>query len=109
GGPTDGRDPGGGPRKSSRRIARGACAVDLAAVERFLKGLQDDIVARLETLDGTAFRRDAWQRPEGGGGISCALDDGPVLERAGVGFSYVHGDQLPSSASASRPELAGRS
>ena len=83
--------------------------MDLAAVERFLTGLQDDIVARLAALDGGAFRRDAWQRPQGGGGITCMLEDGALFERAGVGFSHVHGEGLPPSASASRPELAGRS
>jgi coproporphyrinogen III oxidase len=83
--------------------------VDLPLVERFLAGLQDGIVARLAALDGAAFRRDAWQRPQGGGGLTCVLEDGALFERAGVGFSHVHGEGLPASASASRPELAGRS
>ena len=81
--------------------------MDLAAVEAFLRQLQDDIVARFSELDGAAFRRDVWQRPQGGGGISCILEDGKVFERAGVGYSHVHGGALPPSASASRPELAG--
>ncbi len=83
--------------------------MDLPLVERFLAGLQDGIVARLAALDGAAFRRDAWQRPQGGGGLTCVLEDGALFERAGVGFSHVHGEGLPASASASRPELAGRS
>ena len=83
--------------------------MELTAVESFLKGLQDEIVARLAALDGQPFRRDAWQRPQGGGGLTCILEDGALFERAGVGFSHVHGKDLPPSASAARPELAGRS
>ena len=57
---------------------------------------------------GEPFRRDEWTRPEGGGGISRMIEDGTVLERGGVNFSHVAGDRLPPSATAHRPELAGR-
>jgi coproporphyrinogen III oxidase len=83
--------------------------VDLPAVQAYLTGLQDTIVAHLSALDGQTFRRDAWQRPRGGGGISCILEEGALFERAGVGYSHVYGNDLPHSASAARPELAGRS
>ena len=83
--------------------------MDVEAVKRFFLGLQDTIVARLAELDGTPFLRDEWTRPEGGGGITRLIEDGGVFERAGVNFSHVHGASLPPSASASRPELAGRS
>jgi coproporphyrinogen III oxidase len=83
--------------------------VDVAAVKQFLVGLQQAIVARLAQIDGKAFRRDEWTRPEGGGGITQSLEEGGVFERAGVNFSQVLGANLPPSASASRPELAGRS
>jgi coproporphyrinogen III oxidase len=82
--------------------------VDSAAVHAYLTGLQDRVVAVLEAVDGRTFRSDAWTRPEGGGGVSRILEEGNVFERAGVGFSRVHGPRLPPSASASRPELAGR-
>jgi coproporphyrinogen III oxidase len=82
--------------------------VDSAPVHAFLAGLQDDIVARLEALDGHGFRRDGWSRPEGGGGTSCLIEEGGLFERGGVNFSRVQGPRLPPSASASRPELAGR-
>ena len=82
--------------------------MDSPAVERFLQSLQHSIVSQLEMLDGTAFRRDAWQRPLGGGGLTCILEDGKLFERAGVGFSRIHGPHLPPSASAARAELAGR-
>ncbi|MFN0316234.1 MAG: oxygen-dependent coproporphyrinogen oxidase [Burkholderiales bacterium] len=77
-------------------------------VRSFLLELQQRIVTRLEELDGKPFRRDAWDRPEGGGGLSCLLEEGNLFERAGVSFSHVLGSALPPSASASRPELAGR-
>ncbi|HEX9673196.1 MAG TPA: oxygen-dependent coproporphyrinogen oxidase [Burkholderiales bacterium] len=83
--------------------------MDVEAVTRFLTGLQQTIVASLSGVDGRDFRRDEWSRPEGGGGVAQVLEDGGVFERAGVNFSHVHGRSLPPSASASRPELAGRS
>ena len=83
-------------------------AFDTAAVKTYLLDLQARIVAALETADGLPFRTDAWERPEGGGGISRLIEEGQVLERGGVNFSHVLGTQLPPSASAHRPELAGR-
>ena len=77
-------------------------------VREFLTELQELIVERLEQLDGMRFRRDAWQRPEGGGGLTCLIEEGNLFERGGVNFSHVMGAALPPSASASRPELAGR-
>jgi coproporphyrinogen III oxidase len=82
--------------------------MDLAPARDYFTGLQDRIVRGLEGIDRRPFRRDAWQRPEGGGGTSCLIEDGNVLERGGVNFSHVKGDRLPSSATATRPQLAGR-
>ena len=76
----------------------------------FLERLQSDICTGLEALDGSErFREDAWTRPAGGGGRSRVLRDGGVFEQAGVNFSHVMGPGLPASATAHRPELAGRS
>jgi coproporphyrinogen III oxidase len=75
----------------------------------FFTGLQARIVQRLEEVDGARFRRDEWQRPEGGGGLSCVMEEGNVLERGGVNYSRVFGGGLPASATAARPELSGRS
>ncbi len=83
--------------------------MDIAAVKSYLTGLQQAIVDRLEVLDGGRFIRDEWQRPQGGGGITRLIENGALFERGGVGFSHVFGDNLPPSASAARPELAGRS
>ena len=82
--------------------------MNLAAVEEYFTALQATVVARLEALDGGKFRNDAWSRPEGGGGLTRLLEEGQVFERAGVNYSRVQGASLPASASASRPQLAGR-
>jgi coproporphyrinogen III oxidase len=82
--------------------------MDLSPVREYLVGLQARIVARLEAIDGREFRRDAWQRPGGGDGVSCVIERGNVFERGGVNFSHVEGDRLPSSATAARPQLSGR-
>ena len=79
-----------------------------AAVRDYLTGLQQGVVAELEKLDGQSFRGDSWVRPEGGGGITRVLEEGGLFERGGVNYSSVHGSSLPPSASASRPQLAGR-
>jgi coproporphyrinogen III oxidase len=78
------------------------------SVRDYMIGLQDRIVAELERIDGHRFRSDRWERGEGGGGESRIIEDGNVFERGGVNFSKVHGERLPPSASAARPELAGR-
>ena len=84
--------------------------VDVNRVKEYLTHLQDSICDVLEQEDGTGlFREDAWQREEGGGGRSRVLADGTIFESAGINFSHVHGVSLPSSATAHRPELAGRS
>jgi coproporphyrinogen III oxidase len=82
--------------------------VNLAAVHDYFRGLQSAIVSGLEALDGGRFRADPWTRAEGGGGESRILEDGALFERAGVNFSRVQGASLPPSATAARPQLAGR-
>jgi len=82
---------------------------DIKAVKQYLLGLQEHICSELEQEDGGGrFQEDAWDRPQGGGGRSRVLSDGAVFEQAGVNFSHVFGEQLPASATAHRPELAGR-
>ena len=82
--------------------------MDIASVRDYFTGLQDRIVGELEAVEGAPFLRDAWDRPQGGGGISRLIEDGKVFERGGVNFSHVMGEQMPISATAHRPELAGR-
>jgi coproporphyrinogen III oxidase len=68
------------------------------AVE-FFKGLQDRICAGLERADGAAaFRQDAWDRPDGGGGRTRVIADGAVFEKGGVNFSEVFGEMDPAFA-----------
>jgi coproporphyrinogen III oxidase len=83
-------------------------APDAAVVRKYLLGLQASIVGALERFDGGCFREDAWNRPGGGGGITRVIEDGRFFERGGVNFSHVMGAGMPGSATAHRPELAGR-
>lgn len=84
--------------------------VDKDAVKRYLLDLQDRICAGLAAEDGAKdFLEDSWEREAGGGGRSRVLADGALIEKGGVNFSHVHGAQMPGSATAHRPELAGRS
>jgi len=82
--------------------------MDIGSIRDYFTGLQDRIVGELEVLEGAPFLRDAWDRPQGGGGISRLIEDGMVFERGGVNFSHVKGDRMPGSATAHRPELEGR-
>jgi len=93
--------------------------ISIDRVKSYLLGLQENICSALELEDGQAeFIEDQWQRADeadqpgemsGGGGRSRVMRQGQVFEQAGVNFSHVHGSQLPPSATAARPELAGRS
>ncbi len=82
--------------------------IDTEATRAYFTDLQARIVAQLEELDGARFRSDQWSRAEGGGGHSRLIEDGALFERGGVNFSHVYGGGLPASATAARPELAGR-
>jgi coproporphyrinogen III oxidase len=79
-------------------------------VRNYLLDLQDRICRELEAEDGRAFfTEDAWTRKEGGGGRSRVMTGGAVFEKAGINFSDVQGQGLPTSATATRPQLAGAS
>jgi coproporphyrinogen III oxidase len=83
--------------------------IDIERVNSYLQRLQKTITSELQHIDAKAeFETDTWQRDAGGGGRSMVLRDGAVFEQAGVNFSEVYGDNLPASATAHRPELAGR-
>ena len=81
---------------------------DINAVKNYLLGLQDSICEKLQDIDNKQFIEDSWVREAGGGGRTRVLSQGSVIEKGGVNFSHVHGDKLPASATAHRPELAGR-
>lgn len=86
--------------------------INTAAIRDYLLGLQDRITTAMGELDGKAFIEDQWTKPEDaplkGDGRSRILEEGNILERGGVGFSHVRGAAMPPSATAHRPELAGR-
>ena len=78
-------------------------------VKTYLLTLQDSICASLQKENGQQdFKEELWEREAGGGGRTRVLEQGAVFEQAGVNFSHVFGDRLPPSATAARPELAGR-
>jgi len=84
--------------------------MNIEAVKNYLLALQDDICQQLAEEDGGAqFVEENWTREQGGGGRTRVMADGAVIEKGGVNFSHVFGTQLPASATANRPELAGRS
>ena len=83
--------------------------IDIERVNSYLQRLQKTITGELQQIDaGAKFETDTWQRDAGGGGRSMVLRDGAVFEQAGVNYSEVYGENLPASATAHRPELAGR-
>jgi coproporphyrinogen III oxidase len=98
-------------------------SIDIDGVRNYLLNLQDTICLALEQEDGdSTFIEDAWNRSDDdkgqgqdqshsllGGGRTRVLSHGKVFEQAGINFSHVRGERLPPAASASRPELAGRS
>ena len=89
--------------------------IDTATLKAYFTGLQNKIVTAVEVLEGKGgktLRSDPWQKPAdqtlAGHGITCIIEGGRVFERGGVAFSHVSGAELPASATAKRPELAGR-
>jgi len=75
----------------------------------YLTRLQDTICAALVEIDGQEFIEDVWQHKSGqGGGRTRVLSGGAVVEKGGVNFSHVLGDQLPPAATTKRPDLAGK-
>ena len=81
---------------------------NIDAVRAYLLGLQANIVSELERVGDEPFLTDEWTRAEGGGGLSRLIEGAQLFERAGVLFSHVKGQTLPPSATAHRPEVAGR-
>ncbi|WP_108508924.1 oxygen-dependent coproporphyrinogen oxidase [Polynucleobacter acidiphobus] len=89
-----------------------AVTIDTQAVKHYLLDLQDRITSATSAVDGKPFVMDAWEKPKDsklqGSGRTCILENGNVLEKGGVGFSHVSGQQLPPAATQNRPEIAGR-
>lgn len=83
----------------------------VSAMRDYLLGLQQRITSAVLDIDGGTFVSDGWQKPPGerlqGQGVTQILENGPVFERAGCGFSHVSGPKLPPSATQHRPELVG--
>ncbi|RMH40772.1 MAG: oxygen-dependent coproporphyrinogen oxidase [Gammaproteobacteria bacterium] len=83
--------------------------IHIDRITNYFTSLQATICEALESLDGDArFQQDVWTRAAGGGGITAVLENGGLFEKAGVNYSYVSGEAMPASATAQRPQLAGR-
>lgn len=89
-----------------------AATIDTQVVKHYLLDLQDRITSATSEVDGKSFAMDAWEKPKDsklqGSGRTCILENGNILEKGGVGFSHVSGNQLPPAATQNRPEIAGR-
>jgi len=61
-------------------------------VRDFFTNLQGEIRTTLERTDGTGvFSSEQWERPGGGGGTSCVMQNGALFEKGGVNVSEVYG------------------
>ena len=84
--------------------------IDIDSIKHYLLDLQERICSEFVDIDDhLVLKTDEWQRPTGGGGKTCVLREGSIFEQCGINFSHVYGDNLPPSATANRPELAGKS
>ena len=81
---------------------------DVDKVRQYLQELQKNLITMAYKYDNKNFYEDSWSRNEGGGGITCVLQDGSCFDKVGVNFSDISGDQLPEAATNIRPELQGR-
>ncbi|MCZ6645773.1 MAG: oxygen-dependent coproporphyrinogen oxidase [SAR324 cluster bacterium] len=70
-----------------------------------LRGMQNTICDALGAADGADFLSDEWRREEGGGGVSRVLQDGELLEKAGVLFSAINGSAVPEVVLRDNPDL----
>ncbi|XP_062419420.1 oxygen-dependent coproporphyrinogen-III oxidase, mitochondrial-like [Pungitius pungitius] len=67
-------------------------------MEMLIMETQADFCNALQEVDGGTFKVDRRQRNEGGGGISCVMQDGKVFEKAGVNVSVVFGNLTEEAA-----------
>lgn len=82
--------------------------ISIQSVKEYLLSLQTQICQAIEQEDGKAkFHEDLWERSGGGGGRTRVIANGDVIEKGGVNFSHVYGENMPTSATALRPELKG--
>ena len=79
------------------------------SVRNYFLELQNKITEKLQEQETVSFLEDKWNREEGGGGQSRILENGVIFEKAGINFSDVHGQQLPTSATEKRPNLENAS
>ncbi len=62
------------------------------AIANEFRKIQEEICSEISKLDGkSTFVSDIWKRSQGGGGNTRVLQNGNILEKAGVNFSEVFG------------------
>ncbi|XP_032707901.1 oxygen-dependent coproporphyrinogen-III oxidase, mitochondrial [Lontra canadensis] len=87
------------PPVTDLRELRGRPSDMKTKMELLILETQAQVCQALAQVDGGArFSVDRWERKEGGGGISCVLQDGHVFEKAGVSISVVHGNLSEEAA-----------
>lgn len=83
-------------------------SLDKNKVKEYLITLQNSICQTLEQEDGgTQFVHDNWENTNVISGSTRILTGGNFIEHGAVNFSHVHGNKLPTMATAKYPELAG--
>jgi len=81
--------------------------MNIFKIKTYLQDLQNSICLALTKQDGTPFQTDTWEYTQGqGGGETRILNNGPVIERGGVNFSHIHGQQLPHASTQRHPALS---
>lgn len=66
-------------------------------MEELIRRKQQEIIAKMEEIDGKKFFLDEWTREDGtGGGITGVIEDGNVIEKGGCNISIVNGT-LPAA------------
>mmetsp|Transcript_20608 Transcript_20608/g.33950 ORF Transcript_20608/g.33950 Transcript_20608/m.33950 type:complete len:398 (+) Transcript_20608:94-1287(+) len=97
------------PQTTDAPMPTKAAGVIRKNAEELYRATQRAVCKGLEECDGEAkFRADSWDRPGGGGGVSCVLTDGKVFEKAGVNVSVVHGSMSPLALRQASPAMAQR-
>ncbi|XP_008290259.1 oxygen-dependent coproporphyrinogen-III oxidase, mitochondrial [Stegastes partitus] len=79
-------------------VLQGSKAEMRTRMELLIMETQAEFCRALQEVDGGTFKVDRWDRKEGGGGISCVMQDGKVFEKAGVNVSVVFGNLTEEAA-----------
>jgi coproporphyrinogen III oxidase len=83
----------------SGRQQFGTLVTSANSIETTFRQIQDRIASFLVAVDGSDFLEDCWSYDKGsGGGVTRVWEGGPLIEKGGVNFSAIQGENLPASA-----------